>query len=109
MTRSTHPSNLLRESEVRDFPHALFLYVEQSRYEKELAESAGEDPWIWDRHIQQDQEAAARAEDIYRRHQRAAQEAQERETQAAVAEMREAGLIDLADALESGDYSELAI
>jgi len=107
--KKQHPSELLYENEVRNFPHAMHLYVEQSRYEQELAEQHGEADSCTDHYIREAEDEAKRALEIYDRHQEAAAQAAVREKQAAVAEMRASGLTHIADAYEHEHYSELSI
>jgi hypothetical protein len=78
--------------------------------EKDLAIQHGEEPdKRSDQYIREAEDEAKRALAIYDRHREGAAQAGVREKQAAVAEMRAAGLTHIADAYEREYYNELNI
>lgn len=112
-TMTDHPSNVLYRGEAKDFRDAMRLVMAECDMEMRLTRIHARDYPEFGSEAQEqglytsleEYKTTARAAlRIYERHVRAAEEA-------AIAEMRAAGedLAMFAEALESGDYSTLAI
>jgi ABC-type Zn2+ transport system substrate-binding protein/surface adhesin len=109
--KNRHPSNQLQRGQIANFEEGMRLYRQQMEYENALTERLADGQPITDqdRKLMESLSASGRkadeAAEIYRRHVAAAEAA-------AVAELRAKGDDDFtafAEALESGDYSTLAI
>jgi hypothetical protein len=112
MSDSIHPSNILHSGEVQDFCQAMDLYSRQMHHENHLflkkSNEWGVEPIDEDRKLASDLEQCARdaqeAKGIFLKHLKQIEPA-------IAAELRARGGVfeNFADALESGDYSNLAI
>jgi hypothetical protein len=112
LTKTPHPGNRLYRGEVTDFIDAMETYRRQMEYEHSMTETSQSDDFpltVDDRRFMQALSDCARkaieAKAIYERHVAAVKTA-------VAAELRAKGdetFTSFADALESGDYSELAI
>jgi hypothetical protein len=110
---SIHPSKRLQDGEASDFISAMRLYREQMEHENAMTERLsrkhGQPITEWDRkcmaNLRHDACKASEAESIYRTH-------LSRVNAAVAAELRAKGddtFNQFADALDAGDYAQLAV
>lgn len=110
MAKMYHASDVLYRGEARDFPHAMELVVEECI--TEATHMPETDPIFWTEEMQRKHLASL---DKYKAQARTAEAIYMRVMKEAeakvIAELRAAGgdMQQFADALESGDYSHLAI
>lgn len=93
-----HPSNQLHNGDVHDFETAVRVYLDAVLYELRQGDASLEEAGFWNRECL----GAMQAQELYR----AAMKDAEVD---AIARLRLAELDIWADALETGDYKELAI
>lgn len=99
--KTTHPSDELYNGGASDFLDALRLVRAACQHERAIIGPTGDSPGS-PYSIEGYARRATQAGDIYRAAVQAAHAA-------AIEEMRAAGLTEFADALETGDYAQLAI